>query len=142
MTWAVPGVALGWFETHLGGVHGLYHTGARHHFSVAWLGPSQRVGLFLVHSMRQGGPFQNLRTEVVRAFVERYFVRDTPTVLPTGSHAIDGVYRPALLSTTTVERADYVFLDTPVRSNADGSVALAVTAIILGPSPSSGRGRP
>jgi CubicO group peptidase (beta-lactamase class C family) len=121
---AVPGVALGWFETNLGGVRGLYHTGARHHFSVAWLDPSQRVGLFLVHSMRQGGPFQHLRTELVRAFVQRYFVARIPAVRPTASSSIDGVYRPALLGTTTVERAGYLFLDTHVRSTPDGNVVM------------------
>ncbi|MDQ3697201.1 MAG: beta-lactamase family protein [Gemmatimonadota bacterium] len=121
---AVPGVALGWFETSLGRVRGLYHTGARHHFSVAWLDPSQRVGLFLVHSMRQGGPFQNLRTNVVRDFVERYYVADTPTLEATASRGIAGVYRPALLSTTTVERAGYLLLDTPVRFTAGGNVTM------------------
>ena len=126
---AVPGVALGWFETNLGGVQGLYHTGARHHFSVAWLAPSQRAGLFLVHSMRQGGTFQNLRTEVVRAFVQRYFIRDSEPARTTTSsspRSVEGIYRPALLGTTTVERAGYLFLDTPVRSSADGGVTVHV----------------
>lgn len=117
---AVPGVALGWFETNLGGIPGLYHTGARHHFSVAWLAPEQRVGLFLVHSMHQGGRFQTLRTEVVRAFAERYFVRDTAPAPIAAPQAFNGVYRPALLSTTTIERAGYLFLDTPVRSTGGG----------------------
>lgn len=121
---AVPGVALGWFETNLGSMRGLYHTGARHHFSVAWLDPSQRIGLFLVHSMRQGGPFQNLRTNVVRGFVERYYVAGIPRPQATPSHGIAGVYRPALLSTTTVERAGYLLLDTPVRSTAGGNVTM------------------
>jgi hypothetical protein len=112
---AVPGVALGWFETNLGRVRGRYHTGARHHFSVAWLEPSQGVGLFLIHSMRQGGPFQGLRTEVVREFVKRYYVADTATAEAAASPGLAGVYRPALLSTTTVERAGYLLLDTPVR---------------------------
>ncbi len=120
---AVPGVALGWFETNLGGMHGLYHTGARHHFSVAWLAPEQRVGIFLVHSMRQGGRFQNLRTEVVRAFVERYFVGDAAPAPIATSQSFNGVYQPALLGTTTVERAGYLFLDTPVRSTG-GSITI------------------
>jgi CubicO group peptidase (beta-lactamase class C family) len=125
----VPGVALGWFETNLGGMHGLYHTGARHHFSVAWLAPEQRVGLFLVHSMRQGGRFQNLRTEVVRAFVERYFVGDTAPAPVAASQSFNGVYRPGLLSTTTVERAGYLFLDTPVRSTSGGITIRAPGAL-------------
>ena len=117
---AVPGVALGWFETNLGGIPGLYHTGARHHFSVAWLAPEQRVGLFLVYSMHQGGRFQDLRTEVVRAFAERYLVRDTAPAPVAVLQAFNGVYRPALLSTTTIERGGYLFLDTPVRSTGGG----------------------
>lgn len=121
---AVPGVALGWFETKLGGMYGLYHTGARHHFSVAWIAPAQGVGLFLVHSMRQGGKFQNMRTDVVRAFVERYFVGDTTPGPVAASHSFNGVYRPALLSTSTVERAGYLFLDTPVLSQWDGGVTM------------------
>jgi CubicO group peptidase (beta-lactamase class C family) len=122
---AVPGVALGWFESHLGGVKGLFHTGARHHFSVAWLVPSRRLGLFLVHSMRQGGPYQNLRTEVVRAFAERYLVPDTVSVArATPLPSIDGIYRPGLLGTTTVERAGNLFLDTPVRVTQDGHITM------------------
>ncbi|HXV86745.1 MAG TPA: serine hydrolase domain-containing protein [Gemmatimonadales bacterium] len=122
----VPGVGLGWFETRLGGVPGLYHTGARHHFSVAWMAPTQRVGLFLVHSMRQGGPFQDLRTRVVRGFAQRYFAGDAP-VSPTAARRpgnVNGVYRPALLATTTVERAGYLLLDTPVRLARDGNVSV------------------
>jgi uncharacterized membrane protein YidH (DUF202 family) len=122
---SVPGAALGWFETNLGGIPALYHTGARHHFSVAWLSPSHGVGIFLVHSMRQGGPFQHLRTNVVRAFVERYFVPDmhqgqasTQPELP------DGIYRPEILSTGTVERAGFLFLDTPVRTSATGTITM------------------
>ncbi len=120
----VPGVALGWFETHLGGVRGLYHTGARHHFSAIWMNPASGVGLFLVHSMRQGGPFQNLRSDVVRAFVERYFVADTVVLQPTTSLGVTGLYRPELLSTSTVERAGYFLLDTPVQFAGDSTVTM------------------
>jgi CubicO group peptidase (beta-lactamase class C family) len=124
----VPGAALGWFETDLGGVSALYHTGARHHFSVAWLSPTNRVGLFLVHSMRQGGPFQNLRTDVVRAFAQRYLVPDAHSVPESDSSAhelaVDGIYRPEILSKNTVERAGDLFLDTPVKTTEPGSVTM------------------
>jgi CubicO group peptidase (beta-lactamase class C family) len=126
---AVPGVALGWFETNLGGIRGLHHTGARHHFSVAWLAPEQRVALFLVHSMRQGGQFQSLRTEVVRTFVERYFVGASAAAPPVATQSFAGVYRPALLSTTTVERVGYLFLDTPVGSTNGGITIRAPGAL-------------
>ena len=121
---AVPGVASGWFETVLGGVRGLYHTGARHHFSVAWIVPSHRVGVFLVHSMRQGGRFQTLRTTVIREFARRYLPPDATLLTSGSSHALAGTYRPLLLATTTVERLGYLFLDTPVEITADGAVML------------------
>jgi CubicO group peptidase (beta-lactamase class C family) len=121
---AVPGIALGWFETRLGEVNGLFHTGARHHFSVAWIVPSHRIGVFLVHSMRQGGRFQHLRATVIREFARRYLAPDTIPVVPDSSAAVAGVYRPMLLSTTTVERVGYLALDVPVRVAEDGSVTL------------------
>jgi hypothetical protein len=75
--------------------------------------------------MRQGGPFQNLRTNVVRAFVERYLVRDTlHGPASPRSKLVDGIYRPEILSTTTVERAGFLFLDTPVRTNANGTITM------------------
>jgi uncharacterized membrane-anchored protein len=121
---SVPGIASGWFETTLGGVAALHHTGARHHFSVAWISPRQQVGVFLVHSMRQGGPFQSLRTNVIREFVRRYLPADTDLVAPRASHGVAGVYRPLLLSTTTVERLGYLFLDTRVQIEPDGRLTL------------------
>jgi hypothetical protein len=51
---------------------------------------------------------------VVRAVAERYVVAETMPAAPTAvSRSIGGVYRPAILATTTVERAGYLFLDTP-----------------------------
>jgi CubicO group peptidase (beta-lactamase class C family) len=120
----VPGVAVGWFETRLGGVSALYHTGARHHFSVLWMAPSRRLGVFLVHSMRQGGPFQNLRAEFVRGFVERYLVPETDAAPQPASPVVDGVYRPLLLGTTAVERAGYLLLDTRVTTAAGGGLTM------------------
>jgi CubicO group peptidase (beta-lactamase class C family) len=122
----VPGIALGWFETRLGGVNALYHTGARHHFSVAWILPSHRTGVFLVHSMRQGGRFQGLRTEVIQAFVQRYFTPDSGPAGATSTAEVGGVYRPLILGTSTVERAGYMMLDTPARVQNDGRLSMTV----------------
>jgi CubicO group peptidase (beta-lactamase class C family) len=120
----VPGVGLGWFETTLGGVNALYHTGARHHFSVAWIEPTRRLGVFLVHSMRQGGPFQDLRTTVIRGFVERYLEPDPVPASTPPALTEEGIFRPQILSTTTVERAGYMFLDTPLHRAAGGTMTL------------------
>jgi CubicO group peptidase (beta-lactamase class C family) len=126
----IPGVALGFFESDLAGVRTLFHTGARTHFSLVYLLPSERVGVFIVHSMRQGGPYQNMRTRFVRSFVERYLGNGNPVAsgrsqsLSPGTFA--GVYRPVLFSTTSVERAAALISDTRVIANADGSIDVRV----------------
>lgn len=130
----VPGVGLGFFESDIGGQRGLFHTGARTHFSLLYLLPDHEVGIFVVHSMRQGGPFQQMRTDFVRAFVKRYFPADSiPTMaLSSGreqrSQRLAGVYRPMLLSTTTIERAVQLAADTRVLANEDGSLDVSIPA--------------
>ena len=121
----VPGIASGWFETVLGGVEGLYHTGARHHFSVAWIAPRHHVGVFLVHSMRQGGPFQYLRTAVIREFARRYLPPNSASGTSSAVVGIAGTYQPMLLSTTTVERLGYLLLDSRVQVDGEGSLTLS-----------------
>ena len=129
----VPGVALGLFETDLGGIRGLFHTGARTHFSLFYVAPGQALGIFLVHSMRQGGDFQNLRTNFVRAFLAHY-VAHAPaaggavTTAGAPSEEYEGVYRPLLLSQSNIERAAWMALDTRVRSAADGALTLSIPA--------------
>jgi CubicO group peptidase (beta-lactamase class C family) len=124
----IPGVALGFFESDLGGARALFHTGARVHFSLLYLVPSQRVGVFIVHSMRQGGPFQNMRTRFVREFVQRYVgeLVETNQARSLSSRMFAGVYRPVLFSTTTIERAAALLSDTRVVANADGSIDVHV----------------
>lgn len=126
----VPGVALGLFESDMGGRRALFHTGARVHFSLVYLLPEERVGLFIVHSMRQGGRFQSLRTNFARSFVERYFPmsvnRGANRTVP--ARAFSGVYRPILFSTTTLERAAQMFADTRVTARDDGSLDIRLPA--------------
>ncbi|HSC29002.1 MAG TPA: serine hydrolase domain-containing protein, partial [Vicinamibacterales bacterium] len=125
-----PGAALGFFTTDLGGPSGLFHTGARVHFSLLYLEPAHRLGIFIVHAMRQGGRHQSLRAEFVRAVLAKYF--GTPPVA-TGSHRDSwpsleryaGLYRPILLSTATIERAATLAMDTPVTVEG-GVLAVAV----------------
>ncbi|HJR35019.1 MAG TPA: serine hydrolase domain-containing protein, partial [Gemmatimonadales bacterium] len=124
-----PGAGLGFFESDLGGQRGLFHTGARIHFSLLYLLPDRDLGIFLVHSMRQGGPFQPLRAAYVRSFVARYVQGDS-TGSGTGDRAGKvvrareraGVYRPVLLSSTTIEKAALLGADTRVRAASDGSL--------------------
>jgi len=127
----IPGVGLGFFESDIGGEPGLFHTGARTHFSLLYLFPDRRVGIFIVHSMRQGGPFQTLRTDFVREFVERYFPHAPPTKhIGTEAAAraatFTGVYRPVLLPSTTIMRAAALVTDTRVRSRPDGSIDVSI----------------
>lgn len=129
---AIPGVALGFFESDMGGVRALFHTGARTHFSLIYLLPEQEVGVFIVHSMRQSGPFQSLRADFARAFVERYFRPVVPADSQGDStpraQGVAGTYRPVLFSRSTLERAAWLFTDTKVVANADGSLSLHLPA--------------
>ncbi|MFN2563489.1 MAG: serine hydrolase [Gemmatimonadaceae bacterium] len=132
----LPGVALGFFEGDVGGERGLFHTGARVHFSLLYLLPERHVGIFLVHAMRQGGEFRTLRADFVRGFVGRYFPRPSPTRAQAGPQhpqaaagraaRFAGVYRPIMLASTTIERAAGLGMDTRVRSEGGGSLSVAV----------------
>jgi CubicO group peptidase (beta-lactamase class C family) len=129
----IPGVGLDFFESTLGGEPGLFHTGARIHFSLLYLFPERRVGIFVVHSMRQGGEFQTLRTDFVRAFVGRYFPRTPQSGLDkrpaaSGVEGFVGVYRPHLLPTTTIERAVGLFSDTRVKARTHGLLEVKMPA--------------
>ncbi|MDH5537572.1 MAG: beta-lactamase family protein [Betaproteobacteria bacterium] len=129
-----PGVALGFFESTLGGQPGLFHTGARTHFSLLYVFPQRRVGIFIVHAMRQGGEFQALRTGFVRAFAAQFFPQTPPPPVldddgaATRAGQFAGVYRPHLLPTTTIERAAGLFSDTRVRVGDAGVLELLIPA--------------
>ena len=117
----MPGVALGFFTTDLGGTLGLFHTGARVHFSLLYLDEPHRVGVFIVHAMRQGGRHQSLRSQFVRAFLAKYF-GSSPSPAAVEPHEFSaplerytGLYRPRLLSLASIERAATLAMDTPVR---------------------------
>ncbi|MDQ3950192.1 MAG: beta-lactamase family protein, partial [Gemmatimonadota bacterium] len=132
----LPGVALGFFESDMGGERGLFHTGARVHFSLLYLVPERRAGIFLVHAMRQGGEFRTLRADFVRGFVGRYFPRPPPARAQAGPRHREGathraarfagVYRPIMLASTTIERAAWLAMDTRVMSESDGSLSVAI----------------
>jgi len=138
-TWSahprLPGVALGFFETDLGGLRGLFHTGARTHFSLLYLAPERRIGIFIVQAMRQGGEFRTLRTEFVSAFLSRYLAAAPVALGRTSAHTTGslrrarrfaGVYRPVLLSSTTIERAAMLGADTRVTAHPGGSLTVSI----------------
>jgi CubicO group peptidase (beta-lactamase class C family) len=130
-----PGAALGFFTTDLGGPSGLFHTGARVHFSLLYLDPADRLGVFVVHAMRQGGPHQSLRPAFVGALLAKYFhTSPSPVVAvprreswpPLERYA--GLYRPILFSTATIERAAMLAMDTSVTVQG-GALAVAIPSL-------------
>ena len=128
---AMPGVGLGFFMSDLGGVPGFFHTGARTHFSLLYLVPEHRLGIFIVHAMRQGGPHQNLRTEFARATIERILgTRDSVMAVQnqnwTRLSSFEGTYRPSLLGTTNIEKAARLAMDSPVKIGPEGNLAVKI----------------
>lgn len=107
------------------------------HFSLLYLVPEERVGIFVAQALRQGGEFQHLRTAFVRGFVERFLpvgaaaenvamARRTPAAPGPEPRHVAGTYRPQLLAPSTIERAGWLGMDTPVRPGTDGSVLVAI----------------
>lgn len=120
----MPGVALGFFESFINGRRALFHTGASGHQSVLYLLPEQNTGFYLVHS----GGGQELRRRFVQAFMDRYYpapadarMADARVVRPAD---FAGWYRPNLLPRTRIEKVGELALDTRVRADADGALAV------------------
>jgi CubicO group peptidase (beta-lactamase class C family) len=127
---AIPGVSYGLFEAEVAGRRVLWHTGARVHFSILAFVPEERLGVFLVHSMRQGGSFQELRVDFVRALIERCGHADPRPAggSPAGKQSPGraGIYRPAILPSMGVTRLAWLVLDTPVEVRTDGALMVAL----------------
>ncbi len=121
---ALPGIALGFFESDLEGRRGLYHTGASGHQSVAYLLREERAALFLVVSPTSGVS-PELRRRFVRAFLRRWFpaVRGAPsTERETSCAAAGGTFRPNLLPRSRIERVGELALDTAAEVGPRGLV--------------------
>ena len=110
---------------------------ARVHFSVLYLSQECDVGVFIVHAMRQGGPHQTLRTNLLRALIGRACETPPSENASAGGHrqerwpAVEtyaGRYRPLLLSTTTVERAAELVMESTARVRRDGVLRLSIPA--------------
>lgn len=105
------GLPYGMFAGEIGGSPGLFHTGRSGHESVLYLVPSERLGVFLVHT---GGLDRTLR----RRYVES-IVGDAPPP-PREVHVAAGTYRPILLPVTRIERVGELATDADVRASGTG----------------------
>ena len=132
---AAPGVGFGFFQSDLGGVSGVFHSGARTHFSLLYLVPAEELGVFIVHAMRQGGPHRTLRADFVRGLVERFVAPPPvdagrtaaqPSLGWPGLSTFVGVYRPSLLASSNIERAAQMGMDAPVRFESDGVLSAKI----------------
>ncbi|MCA1640201.1 MAG: beta-lactamase family protein, partial [Acidobacteria bacterium] len=122
----MPGVAYGFFEHFANGRRILFHTGASGHQSLFVLLPEEKIGFYTVLSATQGGKFQQFRKQFLQAFLDRYFPATEKSSLAfANNHAqIEGVYRPHLLSSLTIEKLGNIALDTSVKDNGDGSISI------------------
>jgi hypothetical protein len=67
----MPGVAYGFFESFANGQRAIFHTGARDHFSLLYLLPDQKVGLYIVMAATEDE--NGLITRVLKAFLDHYY---------------------------------------------------------------------
>jgi CubicO group peptidase (beta-lactamase class C family) len=74
----MSGVAYGFFEAEDAGGRALFHAGARDHFSLLYIVPERKFGIFIVMC---GAPEQSqLPSRVVREFLRHSFASDGPRV--------------------------------------------------------------
>jgi len=124
----MPGVAYGFFESFANGQRALFHTGGRDHFSLLYLLPEQKVGLYIVIAANEDE--SNLNVRVLKAFLDHYYpVKNIPPNTFAGDaqslERFCGSYRLNMLSHTTIERLAAMVLD--VRVNAEGRGVLTLS---------------
>jgi CubicO group peptidase (beta-lactamase class C family) len=125
----MPGVGLAFFENYTNGRHNLFHTGLSGHQSVFFLMPEEKLGLYVVHSAREGGAYQELRKRFIQAFIERYYPASPSSAesrpLPEeqrSSEAVTGWYRPNLFPRRRFEKVGDMGADTIITANDDGAL--------------------
>jgi len=123
----MPGVAYGFFESFANDQRALFHTGGRDHFSLLYLLPEQKAGLYIVISATEDE--SNLNARVLKAFLDRYYPMPENNKSLNSSfddkQAIErfgGLYRMNMIPHNTIERLAAMALD--VRVNAEGTGAL------------------
>jgi CubicO group peptidase (beta-lactamase class C family) len=129
----MPGVAYGFFENYTNGRRILFHTGLSGHQSLLCLLPEERVGFYLVLSVRQGGAYQELRRKFLQEFLDHYFPATQPDSLPAPppdatqrAQRFTGLYRPNLFPRTTIETLANLVADTRVTSNGDRTLTVSL----------------
>ena len=102
----LPGVAYGFFEAQAAGGRGLFHAGARDHFSLLYLIPAQRFGIYIV--MCGANEASQLPSQVVREFLQYVFAPSTNRNGTASSSAlpdwVPGRYRLDAISHSTLEK--------------------------------------
>jgi len=120
----MPGVAYGFFESFINGRRGLFHAGSGGHESLLYLLPDEHVGLYLVHS-------GELQKDFLQAFLDRYYPPSRPFTLPPprpelarDADRFTGLYRPAFIASTTIEKVVAFIADTRVHLNRDDTLTV------------------
>jgi len=102
----LPGVAYGFFEAWDAGGRGLFHAGARDHFSLLYLVPERGFGIYIV--VCGASEASRLPSQVVHAFLEHLFGSSNPPKQVASLAAIPswlpGRYRLDAISHATLEK--------------------------------------
>jgi CubicO group peptidase (beta-lactamase class C family) len=105
----LPGVAYGFFEAWDAGGRGLFHAGARDHFSLLYLVPERGFGIYIV--MCGASEASQLPSQVVHTFLQHLFGPANPRTPGTSGTSLaaipgwlPGRYRLDAISHTTLEK--------------------------------------
>jgi CubicO group peptidase (beta-lactamase class C family) len=117
----LPGVAYGFFEAQDAGGRGLFHAGARDHFSLLYLAPEQRFGIYIV--MCGASEASQLPSQVVREFLRYLFgPRSFPNQARSNSPVpnwVQGRYRVDAISHSTLEKMVGLRAEIRVRASSN-----------------------
>lgn len=127
----VPGVAYGFFESFANDRRALFHTGGRDHFSLLYLLPEQKVGLYMVIAANEDE--SNLNVRVLKAFLDHYYPvaeeGNSPKIFAEDEQALErfsGSYRLNMISHTTIERLAAMALDVHVKTAGRGALIVNI----------------
>ncbi|MGH7492359.1 MAG: serine hydrolase domain-containing protein [bacterium] len=125
----MPGVAYGFFESFVNGQHALFHTGARDHFSLLYLLPAEKVGLYIVIAATEEE--SRLITRVLQAFLDRYYPspeKDVPVSFSVlkdqRTNRFSGFYRMNMIPHKTIEKLAAMAMDVQVLDEDGGTLSL------------------
>jgi CubicO group peptidase (beta-lactamase class C family) len=67
----IPGVCYGFFQTNINGYHAIYHTGSLDNFSIVFLLPSEKTGIYIAMSGNEDE--SKILSEMIKKFMDYYF---------------------------------------------------------------------